>query len=215
MHYEKAGQGKMEKIETIITRGTNRYASAGIESGYTLYQARPMKIRIETEFQGSEVIQTYNGEQGYMIAPSMGIPEPKEMNRREVESLLNQVEFENPLWNYQEEGSMAELLERESETAAYAIQLTAKNGEVTVFHIDRESYLITRVHSTRVIGGSSTEIITELSDYKTTRGIPVARTIVTRMNGETVSTVLIDKVEFNKNIDPALFERPGAALEEK
>lgn len=209
-HFEAAAQEKMGKIETIITRGINRYSTAAVESAFTLYQARPMKIRIETEFQGSEVVQIYNGEKGYMVAPSMGITEPKEMSPIEVQNLLSQVEFEDPLWNYQENNSQIELVESDSEISAFPLRLTRATGEVFYFFIDRESYLITSIRSTRLIGGRETEITTVLQNYKSTRGIPVARNLQTRMNGETVSTVLIEKVEFNKKIDPALFEKPNS-----
>jgi len=207
-HYQAAAQEKMSKIETIITHGENRYSSAGISSDFTLYQARPMKIRIETEFQGSGVIQTYDGETGYMVAPSMGIPEPKEMSANEVQNLRSQVEFEDPLWNYQEKGSKLELLESDPSVSSFPIKLTTAGGEVFYFFIDRESHQISSIRSTRLIGGRETEITTVLQDYQSTRGIPVARKIETRMNGETVTTVVIEKVEFNKKIDPALFEKP-------
>lgn len=212
-HYEAAGQEKMGKIETIITHGVNRYSTAAVESSFTLYQARPMMIRVETEFQGSEVVQTYNGEKGYMVAPSMGIPEPKEMSANELQNLLNQVEFEDPLWNYQEKNSQLELVESDSEISAFPLRLTTARDEVFYFFIDRESYLITSIRSTRLIGGRQTEITTVLQDYKSTRGIPVARNVQTRMNGETVTTVFIEKVEFNKKIDQALFEKPETGAE--
>ena len=60
-HFKAAAQDKMGNIETIITHGKNRYSMGGIESSFIIYQARPNKIRIESQFQGSEVVQTYNG----------------------------------------------------------------------------------------------------------------------------------------------------------
>ena len=101
-HYKAAAMEKMQKIETIFTKGKNMYSMAGIESGFTMYQARPNKLRIEAEVQGSQLIQTYNGEKGWMYAPAMGISQPKELSEQELETILNQAEFENPLWNYLE-----------------------------------------------------------------------------------------------------------------
>ncbi|MGW8315440.1 MAG: hypothetical protein ACWGNV_07555 [Bacteroidales bacterium] len=207
-HYDAAAQEKMGKIESIITQGKNQYAAAGVSSSFTLYQERPMKIRVETEFRGSEVIQTFNGEKGYMYAPSMGINETREMDPNELQNLRSQVEFEDPLWNYTENGSRLEYLESEANASFFPLKMTTANEDVIYFFIDRESYLISSIRSTRRIGGRDTEITTVLEEYKSTRGIPVARKVLTRMNGETVTTVLIEKVEFNKKIDPALFEKP-------
>jgi len=207
-HYEAAGQDKMGKIETIVTHGKNHYSMAGIESGFTIYRARPDKIRVESQFQGSGVIQAYNGERGWMVAPSMGVPEPKEMTTNELKSLLNQAEFENPLWKFEEKGSRLELIESEPDETADHLKLTTSEGDELHFFIDRESRLITSIRSTQVMGGSETEITSVLQDYKNTRGIPVARRIQTRMNGETVTTIEIERVEFNKKIDSTLFEKP-------
>jgi outer membrane lipoprotein-sorting protein len=210
-YYTAAGQEKMDKIETIITSGKNLYSMAGIESGFIIYQARPDKIRIESKFKGSTVVQTYNGKTGWMVAPTMGIPEPKEMSSTELKSLLSQAEFENPLWNYAERGSSLELIETGADYPADQLRLTRSNGDVLHFFIDKKSHLISSIRSSRVMGGSKTEITTVLQDYRSTRGIPMARKIQTRMNGETVTTIEIDKIEYNRNIDTILFEKPVMA----
>jgi outer membrane lipoprotein-sorting protein len=207
-HYQASAQEKIGKIETIITHGKNIYSMAGIGSSFILYQARPMKIRIESTFQGSSVVQAYNGELGWMYAPSMGISEPKEMSNNELKTILNQAEFESPLWNYEEQGNSLEVIDAAEDEPEDHVKLTRSNGDVLHFFIDRESHLINSIRTTRLMGGTATEISTVLQEYKSTRGIPVARKILTRMNGETVTTTEIEKVEFNKKIDPALFEKP-------
>jgi outer membrane lipoprotein-sorting protein len=207
-YYEAAGQEKMGKIETIITTGKNVYSMGGIESGFTIYQARPDKIRVESKFKGSTVVQTYNGKTGWMVAPTMGIPEPKEMSSTELKSLLSQAEFENPLWDYAERGSSLELIETGADYPADHVRLMQSSGDVLHLFIDKKSHLVSSIRSTRVMGGSETEITTLLQNYKSTRGIPMARKIQTRMNGETITTIEIDKIEFNKKIDTTLFEKP-------
>jgi len=207
-HFKAAAQEKMGKIETIITHGKNHYPMGGIESSFIIYQARPDKLRIESEFQGSEVIQTYNGEQGWIAAPSMGMAAPKELNKNELKSLLSQAEFENPLWIAAKEGDSLELVETGPDYPAYHIKLTTGSGEMLHFFIDRESHLISSIRTTQVLRGTSTNITTVLKRYKSTRGIPIARQIQTRMNGETVTTIEIEKVEFNQKIDSTLFEKP-------
>lgn len=208
-HFKASAQEKMLKVETIITTGKNIYSMAGIESTFIMYQTRPNKLRIEGEFQGSKVIQTYNGQVGWMYAPALGIAEPKEMKGQELEAILSQSEFENPLWNYKDKGSSVELAGTSDDGAAYHLRLTTKNGDILNMYVDMESHLITSVKSMQVMGGSKTEIEVNLKDYKTVKGIPVARNIVTKMDGEVVTTIEIEKVEYNKKIDPVLFEKPS------
>ncbi len=214
-HYQAAGQEKMGKVETMITQGKNRNAEAGISSSFTLYQARPVKIRIESEFRGSLIIQTYNGEKGWMIAPKLGITDARELSATELKPVLNQADFEDPLWNYQDRGSRIELVDTPEDSPSYHLRMTTSSGEQLHFFIDRKSFLISSIRSSQVIGGNQTEITSVLQDYKSVRGIPVARKIQTRMNGETVTTIEIERVDFNKKIDPLLFEKPAVETEEE
>jgi len=207
-HYKAAAQEKMEKIETIITKGKNMYSMAGLESGFSMYQARPNKLRIEAEVQGTQVIQTFNGETGWMYAPAMGISEPKELSGQELETILNQGEFENPLWNYEEKGNTLELTGTSEDGSEDHLKLTTNKGDVLNFFINKESHLITTIRSLQVMGASEQEIEINLKDYKKLKGIPVSRYIVTKIGGEIVYTVTIEDLEYNKEIDPALFEKP-------
>ena len=208
-HYKAASLEKMSRVETIIVSGTNNLAMAGIESTFTAYQARPNLVRAEGEFQGSKVIQTYNGEQGWIYAPMMGIPEPKEMAGDELNALLSQAEFENALWNYAEKGHTIELETTQEDENTYQLKLTTSNGDVQYYFIDRETHLINAIHTSQVMGGSENEIEILMSGYKNVKGIPVAHKLVTKMNGQVVTTLLIKKVEYNKKIDPSLFEKPA------
>ena len=104
-HYKASAQEKMTKIKTIRTSGKNVIATMGMETGFTLYQSRPNNLRVEADFQGSKIIQTYNGTTGWMYAPAMGINDPKELGTEELKSILTQAEFESPLWKYKEKGT--------------------------------------------------------------------------------------------------------------
>ncbi len=207
-HYKAASMEKMRKIETIVTSGKNMYSMAGIESGFTMYQARPIKLRIEAEVQGTKLIQTYNGEKGWMYAPAMGISQPKELSEQELETILNQAEFENPLWNYTEKGNTIELMGTSEDGSADHLKLTNKKGDILNFYISKETHLITTIKSTQLMGGSDQEIEINMKDYKKVKGIPVSHFISTKLGGQVVYNITIEKVEYNQDLDPALFEKP-------
>lgn len=208
-HFKAAEQEKMNKVETIITRGKNIMSMAGIESTFTKYQSRPNRLRIEGEFQGNKVIQSYNGETAWIFAPSMGIPEPKEMSEVELKAILNQAEFENPLWDYQKKGNRLELTGVSEDGKASHVTLTTESEEQQHFFINRKTHMITSIKTNQIMGGSEKEIEIQLKDYKLVKGIPVSHYVVTKIDGEEVSIIQIEKVEFNKRIDPSLFEKPG------
>ena len=207
-HYKAASMEKMQKIETIISTGKNMYSMAGIESGFTMYQARPNKLRIEAEVQGSKLIQTYNGEKGWMYAPAMGISQAKELSEQELETILNQAEFENPLWTYAEKGNTIELLGASEDGSADHLKLTNEKGDILNFNISKESHLISSIKSKQLMGGSEQEIEIIMKDYKNVKGIPVSHFISTKLGGQVVYTITFEKVEYNQDIDPELFEKP-------
>jgi outer membrane lipoprotein-sorting protein len=209
-HYKAASMEKMQKIETISTTGKNMYSMAGIESSFTMYQARPNKLRIEAEVQGSKLIQTYNGEKGWMYAPAMGISQPKELSEQELETILNQAEFENPLWNYEEKGNTIEVIGSSEDGSEDHLKLTNEKGDVLNFFISKDTHLITTIKSTQLMGGSDQEIEIYMKDYKNVKGIPVSHYLSTKLGGQVVYTITIVKVEYNQDLDPALFDKPAA-----
>ncbi len=207
-HYKAASMEKMQKIETIFTTGKNMYSMAGIESSFTMYQARPNKLRIEAEVQGSKLIQTYNGEKGWMYAPAMGISQPKELSEQELETILNQAEFENPLWNYEEKGNTIEVIGSSEDGLEDHLKLTNEKGDVLNFFISKDTHLITTIKSTQLMGGSDQEIEIYMKDYKNVKGIPVSHYLSTKLGGQVVYTITIEKVEYNQDLDSALFDKP-------
>ncbi len=208
-HYKASASEKMEKVNTIITHGRNVNSMAGIESAFTIYQSRPHKILIEAEYQGSKVLQSYNGDAGWIYAPRMGISEPEQITGDELETLLAQAEIDDPLWNFRQKGSTLELVSEEPKNSEYQIRLTTAKNLIRDFFISSESFLITSYRTLQLMGGTETEIEVILEDYREVEGIPIAHRLISKMNGQVVGNILIDKVEINKYIDPAKFDKPS------
>lgn len=207
-HYKASGQDKISKVKTAITKGKLTYVTAGMESAITLYQLRPYKVRMEASILGSKVIQTYNGTTGWMYAPAMGIAQPQEMGEAELRAVLQQVDFDSPLWNYQEKGSKAELAGSSEDGTAYLVKLSQEDGQEITLLIDKKTYLISGTTTLTVMGGAETEVNVTMKDYKAVKGIQTAHYVSTKINGEVMFTLTIESIEYNKDIDPALFEKP-------
>jgi outer membrane lipoprotein-sorting protein len=208
-HYKASGQEKISKVKTVITKGLMTYVTAGMESAITLYQSRPNKVRMEANILGSKVIQTYNGTTGWMYAPAMGIAEPQEMGDAELRAVLQQVEFDSPLWNYKENGNTVELMGSSDDGAAHKLKLTQVDGQEILLLVDKKSHLIKGTTMVSVMGGAETEVQVDMKDYKTVKGIQTAHYISTKINGEVMVTLAIESIEYNKDIDPAMFEKPS------
>ncbi|MCP4312312.1 MAG: hypothetical protein GY790_13685 [Bacteroidetes bacterium] len=206
-HYEAAAQAKMQKIETMITTGISTIAMTSFESAYKIYQSRPDKLRVEGDFQGSKMVQTFNGDSAWKYAPTMGVPVPAQVSGEEKKNLLKQVQFENLLWNYKERGAEIEVVEC-GENEPFHLLFTNADKEVQHFFIDRESHLISSIKTTQKLSGSEAEIEVFMEEYIKVKGIPIAHRMITRMNGQVVSALDILKVEMNRRIASSLFEKP-------
>jgi hypothetical protein len=207
-HYKASGLEKLSKINTMITKGKNTYVTAGISSAFTLYQASPNLLGMQADFMGSKIIYAYNGTTGWMYAPTLGISEPQEMGTDELKAILDQIDFETLLWNYEEKGSTVELVGSSEDGSSYLIKLTDKEDASRTILIDKKSSLMTSFSSVQVVGGAEVKVEVTLKDYKSVNGIQTPHHISTKMDGEAMLTLVIETKEYNKEIDPALFEKP-------
>jgi hypothetical protein len=207
-HYKASGQEKMTKINTMVTVGKMTYVTAGMESPVTIYQARPNKLRMEAQIMGSKVIQTYNGTTGWMFAPAMGIAVPQEMGDAEVKAVLSQVNFESRLWNYKEKGNTLELVGSSDDGSAHKVKMIQKDGEEMFILIDKNSLLITGIIVKQMMGTAEAELESTLKDYKAVKGIQTPYYTSTKIDGEIMMTMVLESVEYDKEIDPAMFEKP-------
>jgi outer membrane lipoprotein-sorting protein len=206
-HYKASGQDKLSEITSISIQGN--LVAMGMESGITIYQARPNKLRIEASLMGSKMIQTFNGTTGWTYAPGMGVTEPLEMGTEELKGILNQANMDSPLWDYEAKGNKVELLGSSADGSAWKLKLTSADlGEITIF-ISKETSLISKINTVQNAQGMEMEIETELKDYKAVKGIPTAHYIGSKMGGQPVSTITFESIEYDKKLDPALFEKPA------
>ena len=207
-HFRASGQDKKSGISTMTTKGKNTVAAMGLEMGFTLYQSRPAKLRVEADFAGSKIIQTYNGTTGWTYAPLMGITQPQELGNNDIRVMLNQVEMDSPLWNYKAKGKTVELLGSSDDGKAYRIKVVSRNGDESTLYIDKETSLISKFDITQVENGMESKMETEMKDYRKVDGIPLPYSVVSKVGGVTVNTIKVESVEFNNKLDPALFEKP-------
>jgi hypothetical protein len=164
---------------------------------------------MEMDFMGSKMITTYNGTTGWTYAPAMGLTTPLEMGPEELKGVLNQANMDSPLWNYKEKGNNLELLGSSEDGSAHKIKLTTAAGDDMFVFISKESSLTSKIITNQIVNGVDTEIDMEIKDYKTIKGIPTAHYMVSKMNGQPLSTITFTSIEFNLKHDPSLFEKPA------
>lgn len=208
-YFEVAGTDKVKELKTLQMTGKMIQMGAQ-EFPFLLMQKRPKKIRIESEVQGNKMIQAYNGKTGWMIAPWTGSLAPQDMNDEQVKGLDEQADFEGELYNWEEKGHKLELLGTEDMegTETYKLKLTKKEGDEQMFFIDAEAFVVLKVASKRKVRDQEVEMETYLSNYKQVDGMAFPFNIDNKMKGQVVNQIVVDKIEFDVDLDDKLFEKP-------
>jgi hypothetical protein len=124
-----------------------------------------------------------------------------------------QADFMGQLYNWKEKGHKAEFLGKEDMegTPIYKIKLTKANGDVDIYFIDAENYVVIKTTSTSTMQGKEVTGDSFSSNYKDVNGVMMPFTIENKMktpNGEMTNQFVIDKVVVNEPVQDSLFVKP-------
>ena len=207
-HFTAIGQDNILKVNTQKFSG--KMIQGGVEIPFIQMAKRPDKIRVEGTFQGLTFIQTFNGKEGWSLNPFAGVTDPQPMSDDDLKGMHYQADMDGMLWNWNEKGYTVAFDGKEDMegTSCFKIKLDTKEGDSFTYYIDADSYLMLRTNSKMKIMGNETESDTYYSNYMMTEGIAVPAKIETKVKDQLMATLVIEKVEFNTDIDDTLFEKP-------
>ncbi len=209
----KGGVQKLKAVKSI--KATGKITQQGLEIPIILQQRRPGMARMDITFQGKSMVQAYDGANGWKIDPFQGSSEPEKLAGDDLKDVQEQSDIDGPLVDYKEKGHTVELIGKEDVegTPAYKLKLTLKNGDVRNIYLDAENYLELKVSLKRKTPGGEIEVDQFVGNYKPVNGILYAFSIESKVKGQTVNQITIDKVESDVAIDEALFKMPAKAPE--
>ena len=75
-HFTAVGQEKLMKIKTFTIYG--KIVQMGTEFSFVQRMKTPDKFRMEADIQGQQMVQAFDGENGWYIAPWIG-PDPQDL----------------------------------------------------------------------------------------------------------------------------------------
>ncbi len=207
------GVQKLKAIKSI--KATGRISQQGLDIPLTLIQKRPAFFRTEITFQGKTQLAAYDGEIGWKIDPFQGTSEPETVAGDDLKDMQEQSDMDGAFVDYKDKGHTVELVGKEDMegTPVYKLKLTLKSGSVRTIYLDAENYLELRVTSKRKTPGGELEVDQYLGNYKPINGIVSAFSIETKVKGQTVNQVTIDKIEMDVAVDDALFKMPAKSQE--
>lgn len=207
-HFKAIGQEKLTAVNSMKTSG--KTIAQGMELDFNIFTQRPEKFRLEVDIQGAKMIQAFDGEKGWFVAPWTGSLDPIEISGIQLKSIKQQANMDGMLYNYAEKGYTTELLGKEDMegTEVFKIKQTDKDGDVYYYFIDAENFVLLKTSSKVKMGESEVESETFYSNYKEFEGMMMAYSFESKTNGQTVSQINISNIELNPEIDPAIFTMP-------
>ena len=160
------------------------------------------------EMQGQKMIQAFDGQKGWMIAPWIS-SEPQDLSGPELDQAMEQANIDGELYNYKEKGATASLLGKVNMDGSpmFNIKFTGKDGNVKNYFIDAESYLVRKVKSKVSAQGQEMEVEQNLSEYKNIDGILMPMKIESKMPMGSAN-VIFEEIKFGEKFDDSIFAKP-------
>lgn len=210
--------GGLERIQAIQTlrRVGTFYGGGGFEARVRYENKRPNLVREEFAFGGMTGVNAYDGKGGWKIEPWQGKKDAESLSEDEIKGIVEDAEFDDPLFDYQRKGNQVELIgtDQIEGTAVYKLKVTlASNGDVRTYYLDADSYVPLKIEVKRTVRGAEREFEVELGDYKSVNGwyLPFASAVGGKgSSSANKAQYSWERIEANVRLDDGLFARPAA-----
>ncbi|MDH3404654.1 MAG: hypothetical protein OES32_15505 [Acidobacteriota bacterium] len=210
-YYEAiGGEDAWMDVQSFKMTGT-MLMGPGMLAPFTVYSARPDRLRLEFTFNGMTGIQAIDGDEAWMLMPFMGKTVPEAMPEDMTKQLKDQLDIEGPLVSFGDKGHTLEYLgpAQAQGTDAYKIKATLASGTEQVFYLDGEAFVPFLVEGKSTIQGNEVETETIFSDYKDVEGLMLAHSIEGRIKGQPGGQVItIEEVEVDGDLSEVEFGMP-------
>jgi len=206
-HFKAVGQDKLVAVQSFYVKA--KVSQMGMEMPMEMKIKKPEMFIMTVDVQGQKMIQAFDGEKGWMIAPWVG-PDPQELAGDQLAQAKQQVNMEGELYDLEKKGSTAELMGKVNVDGKelYRIKLNTSDGNTKDYFIDSETFYLTKVKAKVSAQGQTVDVEQIMSDNKTIEGITMPMKIETKSPMGT-GFILIEEVKFNEKFDDAIFKQPA------
>src|SRR5690606_859445 len=113
-HYDAmGGLEQMKALQAVKMTGKAAMPAQGVELDIVVYQARPNLFRLDQEFDGTLLVQAYDGTTAWVVNPFLGQEGPVKVPDEQTPAMAAMSDFDGPLYDYDAKGHTLELVGRE------------------------------------------------------------------------------------------------------
>jgi hypothetical protein len=210
--------GGADRIRSIqsVRRSGKFYGGGGFEAEVTYENKRPNKVREEITFGGMTGATSFDGKNGWKVEPWGGKKDAETLGDDETKGIIEDAEFDDPLFNYQQRGNKVELVgtDQVEGTDVYKLKVTlASNGDVRTYYLDAESCVPIKYEVKRMVRGAERSFEVELGDYKPVQGVLFPFSFAIGDKGSSSANkqqYSWERITLNVDVDDRRFSRPAA-----
>lgn len=201
------GRQALEKINSMVGKGTLAVPSQGITAPFEYYAQAPNKRLFIVRVEGwGELRRSCDGETAWEDHPSNGfrIAEGEEREDALRECVFNEELKWRELYPKRELAGKEKIGGRE----AYKVVMTPASGKPVTRYFDAETFLMAAQATKRATAQGVVDVRVEYSDYREVDGVKTPFTIKETTPGEEV-VIHLTELRNNVAIDGALFAKPA------
>jgi outer membrane lipoprotein-sorting protein len=209
----KGGIEKIRATQTVRMTGTiaaRDPMGQEMKAAMVILAKRPNLMRRETTMNGEQVVAAFDGKTFWM---ARGRSQPQILPGPQSAYAMQDAEFDSVFVDYKEKGYKIALVGKETLDGkpVYHLTVTKKSGPVQDFYLDAQTGLEKKISVQLDTPNQQNMVVaTEMSDYRDVDGRQIPFKTQQTQDKVAVSTVTLDKVEFNVPADDSLFRMPPA-----
>jgi hypothetical protein len=208
------GADKLKGVKSVKMTGKMSMAG-GMEAPFVFEKKRPDKLRIEFIVQGITGIQAFDGSTAWALMPFTGSKDPQKMTEEDTKDMIEQADFDGPLFDYKAKGNSVEYVGKEDVegTDAHKLKLKLKNGNVRYLYLDPDTGLEMKATAMIKREGVETSVDSFFGDYKEVNGMTFPFSIEQKVKGQPGPQFSVEKVELDVDLQDSLFVMPAASAQ--
>lgn len=201
------GIGAIRALRAFRAEGVTLLETGEVE--FTLWAARPAKLRLESRVGGETMVQAYDG-----VTAAWGMPAgatPALLAPGEAREFIAGADFDGPLVDPAAKGyavSYAGESEVEGRPCLH-LMLAARDLELIEIFVDAETYLILKRISARPEVPDAGRLETFLSDYRSVGGVMTPFRVMVFDGERPLTDTRIEQVTPMAALPDSLFEMPA------
>jgi hypothetical protein len=173
---------------------------------------RPLKSRLEIQFNAQTAIQVFDGAAGWKLRPYLGRTTWDPFTSEELRQAAAEPGIDGLLIDAAAKGAKVELAgtDKVEGQDAYKLKVTLKSGQVRHVWVDARSFLDVKVDGApRRLDGMLRTVEILQRDYKSEHGLMIPHVLQTSVQGaRTSEKIVIESVTVNPPLDDARFTKP-------